>query len=229
MEYLIASLLILASTPLIVAVVLRYQRASRWGAAILLCAIVYNIFVHIIAENIQTFGWMAVWAAGIGAVLFGVGDEVFFGHSRPHSRWFLVLLQGFLAVHAMVDGAALIGSELPITDAQWLGHNHGEGLSLSIILHRLLFEVFIWKYFFDLYGKRMATLVLLNVGASTIIGFFGSKALFSLMPSYFGLFEAFIGGALLHLVYDYFKERIKSAAPKLAASPCQKSQESHVP
>lgn len=225
MFYLIASLIILALTPLIVSWVSRHQRISRWGAGLLLLAIVYNIFTHIIFENVRVFGWMALLAAFMGASIFAVGDEFFFSQAPRRSRLFLVMVQVFLAVHAMIDGAALVGSEL---NGEWAGHHHGQELGLSIVLHRLLFEVVVWKYFLERHGRGMAAFVLLNIAVATVVGFFGSKMLFAWIPSYFGLFEAFIGGALLHLVYDYFKERLKGEAPQLVSPRCKKAQSSHI-
>lgn len=208
MIYLIASLLLLLCTPFIVHAVTRFRKASQVLAFFLVLGITYTIFMHIIVENMEAFGWLAVLAAVVGVAIFGVGDDFFFSHPEKKSGLFLALVQIFLFVHAMVDGAALVSSDLPVANALWPEHHHAQELSLSILLHRMLFEVFIWKYFLDRHGRRTALAVLFNVASGTILGFFVSKALFSVIPSYFGLFEAFIGGALLHLVYDYFKERL---------------------
>ncbi len=218
-EYLLISLAILACTPLIVRVVYRFQRLSKIFAFFLIAAITYNIFAHILFENLKVFGWGALVAALAGIVIFGGGDDFFFSESRRSSRVFLVLVQLFLLVHAMIDGAALVGSELPA--ALQGEHQHTAELSLSIIFHRLLFEVFVWKFFLDRYGRLSAAIVLINIAVGTIIGFFGSRALFHLIPAYFGIFEAFIGGALLHLVYDYCKEhlKLKGSASRLTGVP----------
>ncbi|MCX6130191.1 MAG: hypothetical protein NTX25_14145 [Proteobacteria bacterium] len=208
MIYLVASLALLLITPFIVVTVQRYRRISRVLVFFLVLGISYTIFRHIILENMEAFGWGAVAAALAGALLLGFGDEFFFSHPERRSKLFLSLVQIFLFLHAMIDGAALVSSELPLLPGMWPEHRHAQELSVSILLHRMLFEVFIWKYFLDRHGRLAAFGVLLNVGTGTIVGFFTSKALFALIPSYFGLFEAFIGGALLHLVYDYFKERL---------------------
>lgn len=212
MDYLIISLLILACTPLIVRLTERFQRFSKIFAFFLIVAIAYNIFAHILLENMRAFGWEAIIAALAGALLFGGGDDFFFGQPRRSSGIFLVLVQVFLLVHAMIDGAALVGSELPAGVAGG-EHQHSAELSLSIVFHRLLFEVFVWKFFLDRYGRWSAAMVLVNIALGTVIGFFGSRALFHAIPSYFGIFEAFIGGALLHLVYDYTKERLNLKGP----------------
>jgi drug/metabolite transporter (DMT)-like permease len=208
MIYLLASLLLLVCTPLIVQAASRYRRASQVLAFFLILGISYTILTHIIIENMEAYGWGAVIAAVAGVLLLGVGDDYFFSHPEKKSGIFLVLVQIFLFLHAMIDGAALVGSELSLASPIVPAHHHTQELSMSILLHRLLFEVFIWKYFLDRHGKRAALAVLISVAIGTILGFFLSKALFSMIPSYFGLFEAFIGGALLHLVYDYFKERL---------------------
>lgn len=206
MLYLILSLVQLALTPLIVLGIARFHRVSQVFAFLLVAAITYNIFAHIILEHIQTFGIGAVIAAGCGLILFSYGDHFFFVESLRKSSWlFLVLVQAFLFLHAMTDGAALIN----VNEAAGLGkHLHPETLSQSVLLHRLMFEAFIWKYFYERYGHRAALLVLLNIAIGTVVGFLASQAIFSHMPAYFDLFEAFMGGALFHLVYDYLKEKL---------------------
>ncbi|HYX32740.1 MAG TPA: hypothetical protein VE954_06470 [Oligoflexus sp.] len=205
MNYLLASLFLLACTPMIVQAVQRYRKASRILAFILVLGIAYTIFTHIIVESLAVYGWGAIVAALAGVIILGVGDDYFFSHPEKKSWVFLGLVQTFLFIHAMVDGAALVSSELPAIAAE---HHHTQELSMSVLLHRMLFEVFLWKYFDERYGRRMAMAVLINVALGTVIGFMLSHALFAALPSYYGIFEAFIGGALLHLVYDYFKERL---------------------
>ena len=208
MMFLLASLALLFITPFIVLTVQRFRRASKVLVFFLVLGISYNIFRHIILENMEAFGWGAVAAALAGVLLLGVGDDFFFSQPERRSKLFLGMVQTFLFVHAMIDGAALVSSDLPLVPGMWPEHSHAGELSVSILMHRLLFEVFIWKYFLDRHGRLAAFVVLLNVGSGTIIGFFASKALFAVIPNYFGLFEAFVGGALLHLVYDYFKDRL---------------------
>jgi drug/metabolite transporter (DMT)-like permease len=205
MNYLLASLLLLACTPMIVQAVQRYRKASQILAFILVVGITYTIVTHIIVESLAVYGWGAIVAALAGVIMLGVGDDYFFSHPEKKSWYFLALVQVFLFSHAMIDGAALVSSELPAIGE---AHHHAKELSMSVLLHRMLFEVFLWKYFDERYGRRMAMAVLINVALGTVIGFFLSHALFAAIPSYFGLFEAFIGGALLHLVYDYLKERL---------------------
>lgn len=207
MIFLLASLALLFITPLIVLAVQRYRRASQVLVFVLMLGISYNIFRHIILENMEAFGWGAVAAALAGVLLLGVGDDFFFSQPERRSKLFVGMVQIFLFVHSMIDGAALVSSDLPAVAGLWPEHSHAGELSSSILMHRLLFEVFIWKYFLDRHGRWAAFAVLLNIGTGTIIGFFSSKALFASIPNYFGLFEAFVGGALLHLVYDYFKDK----------------------
>ncbi len=205
MFYLVLSLAQLALTPLIVSGIARFHRVSQLFAFLLVAAITYNIFAHIILEHLETFGVGALLAAGGGLIIFSYGDHFFFTESHKKTSWlFLILLQTFLFLHAMTDGAALINAN----DTGLTNHLHPETLSQSVLLHRLMFEAFIWKYFYDRYGHRAAFLVLLNIALGTIIGFFASRLLFTHMPAYFDLFEAFMGGALFHLVYDYVKENV---------------------
>lgn len=216
MLYLTLSLVQLALTPLIVLGIARYRRVSQVFAFLLIAAITYNIFAHIILEHLETFGIATVLAAGFGLILFSYGDHFFFAHTAKKSQsstFFFVLLQLFLFLHAMTDGAALIS----VGDSHVGSHVHPEKLSQSVLLHRLMFEAFIWKYFYDRFNARIALLVLLNIAIGTIVGFVASHAVFSHTPAYFDLFEAFMGGALFHMVYDYGKESIQKLRQKRVA------------
>lgn len=213
MLYLTLSLVQLALTPLIVLGIARFRRLSQVFAFLLIAAITYNIFAHIILENIETFGFATVLAAGFGLILFSYGDHFFFAHTAKKgqsSLVFFLLLQVFLFLHSMTDGAALISAG----DIHLGSHVHPEKLSQSVLLHRLMFEAFIWKFFYDRFGTRVALLVLLNIAIGTIIGFLASQAVFTHMPAYFDLFEAFMGGALFHMVYDYGKESVQKLRQK---------------
>ncbi len=216
MLYLSLSLVQLLLTPLIVLGIARYHRVSQVFAFLLIAAITYNIFAHIFFEHLQTLGLGTIVAAGLGLVVFSYGDHFFFAHTakRSHSsNFFFFLLQLFLFLHALTDGAALIS----VSDHAHAGsHVHPEKLSQSVLLHRLMFEAFIWKYFYDRFGVKVAILVLLNIALGTVLGFVASHAIFQHLPSYFDLFEAFMGGALLHMVYDYGKESVQKLKLKRA-------------
>lgn len=202
MFYLLISLALVACTPLIVSFVDRFQKLSQVFAFLLLATITYNIFAHIIVENIETFGFKVWIAFFLGLAIFSSGDHFFFANRRNGSLALIVPMHIFLFIHALTDGAALIE-----TGQASLNHHDGQ-LSQSVILHRMIFEVFLWKFFRERFGQKAAVLVLLNVASGTITGFFMSQAVFSSVPSAFGLFEAFMGGALFHMVYDYLKERL---------------------
>ncbi len=210
MLYLLASLILLALTPGVTWIVQHFQRTSRIFALFLVLLISYTIFAHIIWENMEAYGIWAALVALAGALVFAVGDDFFFAEGRRPVSWlFWSLIQVFLFFHAVIDGAALVSTELVAPHNLHSGHRHDQELSLSILMHRMLFEVFVWKFFQERFGQKVAFLVLLNIGVGTCLGFFGSRALFEAVPSSFGLFEAFIGGALLHLVYDYCREQVK--------------------
>ncbi len=210
MAYLLASLVLLALTPGVAWAVQHFQKTSKIFALFLILLISYTIFAHIIWENMEVYGYWAALVAVAGAMVFAIGDDFFFAEGRKPATWmFWALIQVFLFFHATIDGAALVSTELVSPQAIASGHRHDQELSFSILMHRMLFEVFVWKFFHDRFGRKAALFVLVNIASGTLLGFFGSRALFAAVPNSFGLFEAFIGGALLHLVYDYCKDQLK--------------------
>src|SRR5687767_11363853 len=106
MLYLTLGLLQLALTPLLVHGIARYQRLSQVFAFVLIAAITYNIFAHIILEHLEHFGIGTLLAAGLGLIVFSYGDHYFFAHAARKSQtshFFFLLLQIFLFMHAVTD------------------------------------------------------------------------------------------------------------------------------
>ena len=136
-------------------------------------------------------GWLAlVWIAA-GAVGPTLSEHAFrrIGHGAHN----LALSLGLLGIgfHGLIDGAALAEG----------GHRVGAILPLAIILHRFPAGLAIWWLVKPTFGSRTAAAVLGLVIVGTIGGYLGGGVLLgeaSLQAV--SWFEAFVAGALLHVV-----------------------------
>ena len=97
----------------------------------------------------------------------------------------LVGLSG-LALHAFLEGAALVPGETGIVPA--------------IILHRVLVGLTIWWLLRPRHGFRGASLGIAAILAATAGGYAAGTQLFT-HGGGAGLYEAFVGGSLLHVVF----------------------------
>lgn len=111
-----------------------------------------------------------------------------------------------LAIHAAVDGMALFGAN---------GHAHppehgdlapepddrGMVLAFAVVLHRLPLALAVWWLARPNFGRRAAIALLAGIGAATLVGYAAAgRVLVDLGSTGAALFEAGVGGMLLHVV-----------------------------
>ena len=147
------------------------------------------VLLHVVPRVMVAAGGWALLAFAVGFATPMVLHRL---HGHAHDRklegWVAVLALVAIGTHAALDGAALARGE--------------EALSLAIVLHRLPAGVFIWWLIRPTYGIRKGALALGLVALATIVGFFAMAGT-SIEGAEFALFEALVGGALLHVVVDH--------------------------
>ncbi|GAA5218560.1 permease [Corallincola platygyrae] len=151
------------------------------------------VLFHILPEVIHAGGWMVLLLVALG--LFGptILENLFRRAAlQMHNATLLVGVLG-LALHAIGDGAALI--------------DHGEHetqlmLAVSVVLHRIPVGLTVWWLLRPHYGPWLAWSVILLMVAGTLAGFFaGEEMVTALTTQQFAWFQAFIVGAILHVVF----------------------------
>lgn len=143
---------------------------------------------------------MAHNAAG-GILLLGLGllgptilERVFHRAARQVHRTALMIGVMGLIAHAFVDGVALC--ELP--DA---GGYRQSMLGFGIILHRIPVGLTLWWLLMPRYGKTIGLAGLIVMMAGTVGGYyFGTEMGHLVMGDGALLFQAFVAGAILHVV-----------------------------
>ncbi len=121
--------------------------------------------------------------------------------NNMHKAMYIIIALG-LVIHGMFDGAALTIAP---------GHTfHSHELPYAVILHRLTMGLVIWRVFA---GKPlMATLTLLGIAITTVLGYcLGLFMVHNFSQHQIIYLEAFISGALLHIVVHRLRSVLSSS------------------
>jgi zinc transporter ZupT len=174
--------------------------AKRWRAVVpaldgfVFVAIGGLVLLHIIPTNLELGGWPAAVAAFLG--IFGPMAAERLLHraaEKVHLLSLIVALLGLLG-HAFLDGVALFSSLMESTVIF-------SALSLAVIIHRIPDGLTIWWLLREPYGVRTAVSVLLFAAGSTTAGYFiGASILEHQTSGWLGVVQAFVAGALIHVV-----------------------------
>ena len=196
---LIASVLALLAGPLLA----RLGNKQRALLAVLdgfvVVALIGLLALHVVPHAVEQAGAWAVLATVVGLLLPVLLERRLSGaedDSSMHGAMVWLAAAG-LAVHAMLDGAALIGESG--------GHDsHAELLAVGVILHRLPLGLTIWWAVRPTHGMRSALGIVALVAVATVVGYFGAEPLLRSLPvAALATFQALVAGSLLHLVVGH--------------------------
>jgi len=137
-----------------------------------------------------------VWAShgllAIGVFVLGLGTpaliERISHRLAPHADN-LALLAGMsgLSLHAFLEGAALV--------------SNGIQLGLAVILHRIPVGLTVWWLLRPRRGFGGASIGIAAILAATVAGYAAGARFFGDGHGGVGLYQAFVGGSLLHVVF----------------------------
>jgi len=160
--------------------------------AFVLVTVVGLVFLHAVP---QSFGHLGLWAGALaigGVVLAWLHDRregMPSASTGPLSRTVVVLMTVSAGIHALLDGAALVGDQ------------HGAGaLAVSVVLHRIPVGIALWSVLRPRAGLLVTLLVAAALVVGTAIGAAGADLLVGRFAH--GLFagQAVFIGALLYTV-----------------------------
>ncbi len=192
---LLASLLALGAGPAVAGLVGGHRSVLAALDGFALVAVGGLMALHVLPHAVEQAGAWAVLASVVGFVLPGLVEKrLRAAEASPGARLVLLGALGGLALHALMDGAALAG--------------HGEGadelLALGVIFHRVPDGLAIWLIVRPWQGPRWAVGLLLLVAAATVLGFaIGENNLRALPQGALGTFQAFVAGSLLHILLHH--------------------------
>lgn len=153
-------------------------------------AIAGLVLFYILPESVAQGGLWAILFALVG--IFGPTTMERVYDRAAHQTHTAALILGLagICLHALIDGAALVGS-----------HSEESLLPLAVVLHRLPVGLTIWWLLRPSFGLRTASTVLGLVSLMTAGGFFfGPFLTASLSGQGIAWFQALVAGSLFHVV-----------------------------
>lgn len=211
------SLVALALGPTLWIVCQKSESVRSFLESFLFVTVAGIVFVHIVPEALEVAGLTAAVFLVLGIVFaFSVERLATLPGSNRYS-WVLIVAAIGLAVHAMIDGLALL-PESSMHDAHGLadhdathdyGHGHSGGfeallnnhMALGVILHRIAVSMAIWWTLRPSMGTTAAVAALALIGVATSTAYFvGEPILAVLMSNGIAWFQAFVAGSLLHII-----------------------------
>jgi len=211
MEFLLTSLAALLLGPALATAFRGSDRVLAGLDGFVIAAIVGLVTLHILPHAVAGGGLAVMAAAVAGLLLPSVVERRLHGRgARNASRGVIALVVIGLAIHALLDGAALA---LPGDH----DHHHHESevlLAFGVILHRIPVGLAIWGAARPVWGGRGAMVLVAVVAGATALGFgAGEAVLGALTGPFLGAFEALVAGSLLHVVAGHRLPALASSSP----------------
>lgn len=157
-----------------------------------LIAVVGLVMLEILPRSLHLAGWPAFLALIAGLAGPAIAEGPLRLATRGTHRAALALATAGMALHSLTDGLALAAAHAD-------GHG-SHGLEVAVIAHQLPVAVAVWWLVAPM-GLWVATLAMTALAAATVAGYaLAGASLGAIDEPWLGLFEAVVGGLLLHVV-----------------------------
>jgi hypothetical protein len=162
--------------------------AKAFDSLIIAALIVLMAFL-LIPESWEALGYWSVALILAGYLLPGFLEHLIKKAAHTFHLVSLVLALVGLALHAMLDGAALTVGHGVVTS----------NLSVAIVLHRFGVGMMLWMMVQPVFGKRVAYAVLGFVSLATLFGYLLSEVVLGMEQDYIlSVIQALIIGMIVH-------------------------------
>lgn len=209
----IASISMLALAPILYKIASHFQVFWSYTHKILVSTVTSLVVLHLLPESIRTAGWLTLIAAFAGLWLPPLLERLWSSKAhKVHLTSLLIAIVG-LAIHGMMDGAALSSPQFLLAGNQ----ANSIVLKWAVILHRLPAALLIWSLFYPKKGAYLPCFLLVILGIATVLGYsLGAQFLESLNDvRYYYHFQALVSGSLLHIAFDTHEDH-EHASPLTA-------------
>ena len=162
--------------------------AKAFDSLIVAVLVVLMAFL-LIPESWAQLGYWSIALILAGYLVPGLLEHLIKKAAHTFHIVSLLLALAGLALHAMLDGAALT-----------VGHGHTtSNLSLAIVIHRFGVGMMLWMMVQPVFGKRAAFAVLGFVSLATVGGYLLSEMVLGLEGDYaLSVIQALIIGMIVH-------------------------------
>ena len=197
------SIAMILVAPAVYFLALRYKKACKALERLIFIAVGALVVLHLLPESYEVAGWTTILAALSGMFLPSILERLWQSQARSiHLISVLVSVAG-LAVHSMMDGAAIALPEHATHCHHGHDHAHDHFLPLAVILHRLPVGILLFGMFYPKHGFQKSFGVLLFVSLMTLVGYHSALSLLSgVSEQLLAYFQALVSGSLLHIILD---------------------------
>ena len=161
--------------------------ARAFDSLIIAVLVVLMAFL-LIPESWAQLGYWSVALILSGYLVPGLLEKLIKKAAHTFHLVSLLLALAGLALHAMLDGAALT----TVNGAA------SSNLSLAIVLHRFGVGMMLWMMVQPVFGRRIAFAVLGFVALATLAGFFLSEPVLGMESNALSIIQALIIGMIVH-------------------------------
>ncbi|GEM_PF-2700870 len=199
-----AGIAALGVAPLIIALLRPWSRSLSFLDGFIFVAMGGLILLDILPESVERVGWTALLLAGVGLMAPAWLESVFRNLGRQVHLAAMALAVVGMLLHAAVDGLALnplhllsVGAVRDPTATEAI-----EALPVAVVLHRLPVGLTLWWILRRRFSLVVPTVALIAMSAATIFGYTAGRGLVdSISPSGMAIFQAFVAGSLLHVLF----------------------------
>jgi hypothetical protein len=172
-----------------------YQWIRRGGFAakaldsLIISVLILLMALFLIPESWSELGYRSLVLILVGYLLPGLLEQLIKKAAHTLHLVSLFLALGGLALHAMLDGAALNAGDGPMA----------RNLAVAIVIHRFGVGMMIWMMVQPVFGRKMAFGVLGFATLATVAGYLVSERLIGLEgDSAMSVIQALIIGMIVH-------------------------------
>ena len=192
MNYLIAALIAPLVGPILYTALRRQHGAFRLLDGFVYLAVPGLVFLHVFPFAADQRSPASVIAVALGLLLPTVAEKTARAVAQRADMFALILALIGLALHALLDGAAL-GPASQSGDLPF---------GIAVTLHRIPVGLAIWWLVRPKYGLSAAVMAIAALVITTVAGYAGSTGLLSSSGGdAIALYQAFVGGSLIHVVF----------------------------
>ncbi len=208
MIWLLASLAALVVGPLLLGAFGARRSVVSLLDGFVVVAVPGLIFLHFVPEAVEHLTVLPVLALLIGFWAPVAAEKLLRdSHGRTDQLALFLGVTG-MAVHGLLDGAALPS----------VAGADSTGFALAIVLHRIPVGLAIWWMVRSMVGTPQAMAAIGGLGVVTVVGWVGGSELSALVGSGgVELYQALVGGSLVHVIFHRSPELAPDAPPRSLA------------
>ena len=192
MTYLIAASAAPIAGPLLYWALHDHPRAVRAVDGFVYVAVPALLGWQVLHLALEQSTLLVLGAAAAGIAVPSLAEQVSHALHRHTDKLALLMGVSGLVLHALLEGAALVPGEAGVAPA----------FGVAVVLHRIPVSLVVWWLVRPRYGAFLAAAGVLSIVVVTVAGYaLGAEVLEAVHGAGGDLYQAFVSGSLVHVVF----------------------------